>query len=104
MHLSNIFLGGGGGLLFFCGGGTTAGIYLSLHDLRPRTYQMFSWWGGGLGGYCFSVGVVRQRGSIYLFMISDPLSSVIEIKDLGIRQPNQLLEQEFDGQDLRCFS
>ena len=30
-------------------------------------------------------------GSIYLFMISDPLSSVIEIKDLGIRQPNQSL-------------
>ena len=46
---------------------------------------------GGGGYYCFSVGVGQQRGSIYLFMISDPLSSVIEIGDLGIRQPNQSL-------------
>ena len=28
---------------------------------------------------------------IYLSMISDRLSSVIEIEDLGIRQPNQSL-------------
>ena len=45
----------------------------------------------GGGCYCFSVGVGQQRGSIYLFMISDPLSSVIEIEDLGITQSNQSL-------------
>ena len=56
MHLSNVFLGAGVGV----GGGVGIIIFL---------------WGG----------VGQQRGSIYLFMISDPLSSVIEIEDLGIR-------------------
>ena len=33
---SSVRVGGGGGrLLFFCEGGAPAGIYLSLHDLRP---------------------------------------------------------------------
>ena len=59
----------------------------------------------GVGGYCFYVEVGQQRGSIYLFMISDPLSSVIEIEDLGIRQPNQSLPLViWQDQDLRCFS
>ena len=61
--------------------------------------------GGGGGGYCYSMGVGQQRESIYLFMISDPLSSVIEIENLGIRQPNQSLPSRiWQGQDLRCFS
>ena len=62
MHLSNVSSRGGGG-----GGGR------------------------GQGGYCFSVGWGNSRDLIYLFMISGPLSSVVEIKDLGIRQPNQSL-------------
>ena len=63
-------------------------MYLSCTKCFPRGCV---WGGGGGEGYCFSVGVGQQRGSIYLFMILEPLSSVIEIKDLGIRQPNQSL-------------
>ena len=48
--------------------------------------------GGGLGARGVIVfpwgGATAGIQSIYLFMTSGPLSSVIEIKDLGIGQPN----------------